>query len=287
MPTYTTNPLNWSATTTEEFFAFKGDGGLTITQSFGDVSGAIRKYDFEDAVLMSLPASVINLCIQSTSEIDATHNSATLTYADISGSGTVVSMGTRFKNIYKDFVGEVQDYFGISSSASTTTWDVATLSLLFNGTTSSAIQTRTDATKAITSSGFESLIRNSGTGNNCTLTVNNLAKNFENAHATDIFGNKTVSKRKTQFVANDLIYFVDGVSVVFDVNLFDSVGETITYGTVDYLNSTGGLGTANGVNSALLSTASTTTIGTFSTEKTITASSLTKTYRAPLVIKIT
>ena len=288
MPTYNTNPSTWSATTTDEFFAFKGDGGVSITQTFGDVSGAIRKYDMEDAVMINMKADTINTRIQSSKFADFTHDTVVLQYVDISNTDTVVfSMGSRFKKIYSDFVGEVQDYFGITDIA-TTTWDVSNIGLLFDLPTATSIFNRTNTSREITTDGFKMLITNN-TSQSCDLNVQTLLKNFENAYKSNVFGNAsstTYPNRQKQFCPGDLIYFVNGITVKFSVNLIDISSNTLlANGDVDYLNSTTGLGAANGVNTSGIVT-TTSTIGTFSTNQTITSTALSKTYKAPMVITI-
>jgi hypothetical protein len=290
MPTYNTNtnPNTWATNETQDFFAFKGEGGLSITQTFGDVSGAIRKYDMEDAVMINMKADTINSRIQLPSkEADFSHDTVSLLYTDISNADTVVySMGSRFKKIYSDFVGEVQDYFGITDITSTT-WDVSNVGLLFDLPTATSIIARTNSSREITTDGFKLLINNSNTSNTCTLKLNGLLKNFENAYKTDVFANKSSSKRLKQFCPGDLIYFVDGITVNFSVNLIDNSSNTeLANGNTDYYNSTTGLGAATSVNTTGITTTSTTTIGTFSTTSSITISELSKTYKAPMVIKI-
>lgn len=291
-PTYNTNPTSWLATESDDFFAFKGEGGLTITQTFGDVSGAIRKYDMEDAVMINMKADTINTRIQLSKLADFAHDTVVLQYIDISNTDTVVySMGNRFKKIYSDFVGEVQDYFGITDIA-TTTWDVANIGLLFDLPTATSIFTRTNTSREITTDGFKLLITNN-ISQSCDLNVKTLLKNFENAYKSNVFGNKSSTNRQKQFCPDDLIYFVDGITVNFSVNLIDNSSNTLlanggvgSAGGVDYYNSTTGLGTATGVNTTGITTTGTTTIGTFSTNYQITSTALSKTYRAPMVIKI-
>jgi hypothetical protein len=293
---YNTNVDTWSASATTDFFAFKGEGGMTISQSFGDVSGAIRKYDLEDAIVFQLTKDTINNRINNTTkQASFTDNTVSLSYADISGTGMeVVGMGSRFKKIYKDFVGEVQDYFGIVPSA----WDIPNISLLFNVPTSTLIYNRTNEAGKLgelKTDGFKALIQNSTT-TTCNLRVDDLLKNFENAYKTNVFGNKnsTIPNRRTQFCVDDLIYFKDGITVRFDVNLFDnSSNVAIANNTVDYINSVvnttyGGLGsdTSNVNGAGMASTTTTTTIGDFTTTSNITTTTLTKTYKAPLVIRI-
>lgn len=296
MPTtYNTNPMSWTTTESGDFFAFKGEGGLNINQTFGDVSGAIRKYDMEDAVMINMKADTINTRIQSSKLADFTHDTVVLQYIDISNTDTVVySMGNRFKRIYSDFVGEVQDYFGITDIA-TTTWDVANIGLLFDLSTATSIFSRTNTSREITTDGFKMLITNN-TSQSCDLNVKTLLKNFENAYKSNVFGNASLTtnpNRQKQFCPGDLIYFVDGITVNFSVNLIDNSSNTLlanggigSAGGVDYYNSTTGLGTANGINPDGIITTSTTTIGTFSTNQTITSNALSKTYKAPMVIKI-
>ena len=294
---YNINVDTWSASATTDFFAFKGEGGMTISQSFGDVSGAIRKYDLEDAIVFQLRKDIINSNIDSTKNARFDKNTVSLSYADISGNGMdVVGMGSRFKKIYKDFVGEVQTYFGIVPS----TWDISNISLLFDLPTSTLIFNRTNEPGIklgeLKTDGFKALIQNSTT-TTCNLRVDDLLKNFENAYKTNVFANAsstTNPDRRTQFCVDDLIYFKDGITVCFDVKLFDnSSNVAIANGDVDYINSVInttylGLGSdTSNVNSTGFSTTSTTTtIGQFSTSSTVNASTLTKTYKAPLVIRI-
>jgi hypothetical protein len=289
MPTYNINPSSWTTNETGDFFAFKGEGGLNITQTFGDVSGAIRKYDMEDAVMINMKADTINTRIQSSKIADFVNDTVSLLYVDISNTDTVVySMGNRFKKIYSDFVGEVQDYFGITDIG-TTTWDVANIGLLFDSPTATSIFSRTNASREITTDGFKLLITNN-TSQSCDLNVKTLLKNFENAYKSNVFGNAsliTYPNRQKQFCPGDLIYFVDGITVNFSVNLIDNSSNTLlANGGVDYYNSTTGLGTATDVNTGGITTTSTTTIGTFSTTSLITSTALSKTYKAPMVIKI-
>ena len=300
---YNTNIDTWSASATTDFFAFKGEGGMTISQSFGDVSGAIRKYDLEDAIVFQLKKDVINSNIDSTKNARFDKNTVSLSYADISGNGMdVVGMGSRFKKIYKDFVGEVQTYFGIVPL----TWDISNISLLFDLPTSTLIFNRTNETGKLgelKTDGFKALIQNSTT-TTCNLRVDDLLKNFENAYKTNVFANASLTTnpdRRTQFCVDDLIYFKDGITVRFNVNLFDNSGSNvynngvnvpIANNSVDYINSVinttySGLGgDRSNVNSDGITTTSTTTIGEFSTTSTVTATTLSKTYKAPLVIRI-
>jgi hypothetical protein len=287
MPRYNTNPSTWTVSETDDFFAFKGEGGLNITQTFGDVSGAIRKYDMEDAVVIHMKADTINTRIHPINKIaDFAIDTVELSYIDISNTNTTVySMGSRFKKIYSDFVGEVQDYFGITDITSTT-WDVSNIGLLFDLPTANKIKERTNLNREITTDGFKMLITNNTT-HSCDLNVKGLLKNFENAYKSNVFNNALSTNRQKCFCPNDLIYFVDGITVNFSVNLIDnSSNALLANGVIDYINSTTGLGAANSINDTGISTTSTTTIGTFSTTSIITLNALSKTYKAPMVIKI-
>ena len=284
MATYNTN-ATWSDGISDDFFAFMGTGQIAISSDFGNVEGAIRKYDMEDAVTISMPASTLTTKILS--------DVCTFNRADISNNGVVVSMGSRFSKSCSNFVNDTFIYFGMT--APTAAWTSTTLGVMFSTEpTAKLLSYVQDSDNKLNAAGLQKILGYStGTG---TLTINNIAKNFDNAKVTNVFGNGdgglTNPNRATSFLAGDLIYFPSGIQLTFTVQLVDSSGNyTNSYDTPDYVNSTQTISATNPLSAAAYTqptaTNTTTTIGTFTATTTIgTTGVLTKTYLAPLLIKV-
>jgi hypothetical protein len=290
MATYNTN-ITWSDATTSDFFAFKGDGILKLDADFGTVSGALRKYDMEKAIQMSIPVATINgLLTPGSEKIDIPYATiSTLTTANILDLGQI-----RFA--YSDFVKECADYFGLTITSWNTTSEDG-LKMLYTGTVASKIVANTDSAAAVaadkrlmTKSGFKEIITSSNatTAATSNLSVSELTKNFNNAKVSKVFANDTNADRDTKFCANDLIFFNQGVSLTFSVVLEDTPltsGTTGPMGGPDYVNTLTDL--AGGLtNSSLFTTETSTNNGYFTTTTALASSRLSKTYRVPLVLKV-
>ena len=270
----------WTSYTTDEFFAFEGSGSLSVdTVSFGDISGAIRKYDFEDAVVITLPLTTMNLA----------GNNATTDEFNLVTPGTItaVDVGNKIKLVYTNFIAETRNYFGFSDS----TYTSASLGLLFAPAVCTKIIANTSSAAGtegyLLPAGLTTIFADAATDGKLTSTIKmkNKKKNFDNANQTGVFGTRTATDA---FAAGDLIYIDRGFSLTFEVNLFDSSSNTVglanTTPNVDYISNQTAISTTPVVTTTVSS--ATTVAGNFSTTSVITTNNLKKTYIAPLIIKV-
>jgi len=264
-----------------------------LDADFGTVSGALRKYDMEKAIQMSIPVATINGLI--TTGVD----NINIPYATISALTTanILDLG-QIRFAYSDFVKECADYFGLTITSWNTTSEDG-LKMLYTGTVASKIVDNTDSAATIaadkrlmTKSGFLEIITSSNNTIAATsnLSVSELTKNFNNAKVSKVFGNANAehADRDTKFCVDDLIFFNQGVSLTFSVLLDDTPltsGSSGATGAPDYVNTLTNLAGGD-TNSSLFTTQTTTNNGYFTTTTALASSRLSKTYRVPLVLKV-
>jgi hypothetical protein len=289
-PIYNTN-TGWTPGTDNDFFAIKGDGTLLLDSSFGTIRGALRKYDMENAIHMSIPEARINAGVIVNDSID-------ISFSTISGLATsnVLDLG-QIQYAYKDFVKECADYFGVTI----TNWNSTSedgLKMLFDTSIVSKIVGNTDNSassdddkRRMTPAGFMNIMANTTAATAALptnkLTISQLTKNWNNAKETNAFNNSTNSNRLGQFCDGDLIFFERGVSLSFTVNLIDvtltSGLPTTLEGGPDYINSTVPATTGN---SSIFMSQTYTNHGYFSATTTLVDNALKKVYVAPLLLKV-
>ena len=260
MSGYPSNTQDPSGVYIGEAYAFDASGGFTIEQTFPEIevqdTNVANRFDVTDSLQIKYPVRRFNDKIAVTKdetnskplfvEFDASNDTLindTLTISssellDFLTTDTILSMG-RLSSLYSDFNYTVLEYFGAPFGFSTLfkgeqmyninngVFDASALLQLFN-----KFDFNINGTLVTDLSGY--------------FTIHNISENLRYASGTDIFDNRHMDDNigvNDGFIAGDLIYIPNGLSVTLKVDI-----ETEPYNPISNIGPTNLSGINNLIN---------------------------------------